>query len=272
MKNKIDSHILKDLPLGALPFTYWTLQPDHSLEATTGGVIQEVVLSLFVNGQELATLMCSPLDEEALTLGFLYNEHVIDHLDEVATLKANATRTAVDVMLTRTQFDPPRRMVLTSGCAGGVSLQDLTATHPPLQTDYQTTPDVILARMQDLQSQAYLYNAVRGVHTSVLANDERVLLGAEDVGRHNTIDKLAGKALQTNISTVDKLLLTSGRISSEMLHKARRMGIPVVASRTAPTSISVQLAQAWGICIAGYVRRDGLRLYTHPARLGLAYS
>jgi FdhD protein len=75
--------------------------------------------------------------------------------------------------------------------------------------------------------------------------------------------------LQANIITRDRILLTSGRISSEMLGKARRMGVPLVASRTAPTSIAVKLAQAWNICIAGYVRRDSLRVYTHPGRVGL---
>jgi FdhD protein len=96
-----------------------------------------------------------------------------------------------------------------------------------------------------------------------------MLVSAEDVGRHNAVDKIAGKALSAGIETRDRIMLTSGRVSSEMLSKARRMEIPVVASRTAPTSIAVQLAQTWNICVVGYVRRGSLRVYTHPQRLGL---
>lgn len=254
---------------GAIPFQYWSVDDAGKSEVTDGGVIEEVLLSIFVNGQELATMMCSPLDQKALALGFLYNERVIDSLDEIGLIQMNATRTAVDIILKRAAFEPPRRMILTSGCAGGISLNDLTEVHPPLSTEFITRPSVILDRMQELQGHAHLYNAVRGVHTAVLASEDQVLLAAEDVGRHNTIDKIAGKALQAQISTPNRLLLTSGRISSEMMHKARRMGIPMVASRTAPTSISTSLAEAWQICLIGYVRRGSMRVYTHPERLGL---
>ena len=253
---------------GAIPFTYWTVAGD-SVEVTQGGVIAESLLSLFVNGQELATLMCSPVDQEMLALGFLFNEGVIDSLNEVRLMQANVAYTSIDIFLNRAEFSPPRRMILTSGCGGGISLQDLTVNQPPLTSDFTTTPEILQARMRELQGEAQLYNAVRGVHTAVLADTEQVLVSAEDVGRHNTIDKIAGKALQQKIDTRDKIMLTSGRISSEMLNKARRMGVPVVASRTAPTSISVELAQMWDICIVGYMRRGSLRVYTHPARLGI---
>lgn len=253
---------------GALPYQYWVAD-EQNASLTDGGVIEESMLSIFINGQELATVMCSPLDQEALALGFAYNEGVIESLDEIGWIQANVTGTAVDIFLHQADFNPPRRMILTSGCGGGVTLQDLSATHPPLNSDLRLRPALILARMRDLQSSAALYQAVRGVHCSILADADGLLFSAEDVGRHNTLDKLAGKALQAGVSTQDKLILTSGRISSEMLGKARRLGVPIVASRTAPTSTSLALADAWGICVIGYVRRDNLRVYTQPWRLGL---
>ncbi|MCB9438299.1 MAG: formate dehydrogenase accessory sulfurtransferase FdhD [Anaerolineales bacterium] len=253
---------------GAIPYQYWVIEQGNAT-LTEGGVIEETLLSLYVNGQELATLMCSPVDQEALALGFLYNEGVIDSPNEVGVIRANTPRTTVDVLLTRAEFDPPRRMVLTSGCGGGITLQHLSEHYPPLHSTLTIDPQVIIDRMGDLQGEAHLYNAVRGVHTSILATPEAVLVGAEDVGRHNTIDKIAGKALQGGIDTRDRIMLSSGRISSEMMGKARRMGVPIVASRTAPTSISVNLAQAWNICVIGYVRRGGMRVYTHPERVGL---
>src|SRR5260221_4925007 len=180
---------------GALPYSYWTIQDDHA-ELTHGGVIDEVLVSIYVNGQELATVMCSPLDQEDLALGFLFNEGVIHSIDEVRLCKANVARSVVDVYLNHADFDPPRRMLLTSGCGGGITLQLLTEAYPALDTQFCTTPGVILSRMKDLHGSAKLYNQVRGVHTSILGNTDRLLLSAEDVGRHNTIDKIAGHALR----------------------------------------------------------------------------
>jgi FdhD protein len=254
---------------GALPYRYWVVQNDGAA-LTDGGVIEESMVSIYVNGQELATVMCSPLDQEALALGFLFTEGVINSIDEVGHVQANVTGTVVDVLLKRKEFDPPRRMILTSGCGGGVTLQHLTEAYPSLESNFSTISDVIFQRMRDLQGAARLYNLVRGVHTAILADTEHLLVSAEDVGRHNAVDKIAGKALQAHIDTHDCIILTSGRISSEMLGKARRMGVPLVASRTAPTSTAVRLAEAWKICIVGYVRQGSLRVYTHPQRLGLS--
>lgn len=253
---------------GLIPFNYWSWNQGQ-VEAVEGGVIEEILLGLYVNGQELATVMCSPVDQEALALGFLYNEGVIQSLDDVRLVHANVTRTTIDVFLKVPHFNSPRRMLLTSGCGRGVSLRDLTQTYAPLESDLVITPQIIFDRMRDLNGSARLYQQVRGVHTSILGTAEKLLIVAEDIGRHNTIDKLAGKALQAGIDPRGGILVTSGRISSEMLGKARQMGVPVVASRTAPTSISVAMAQAWKICVIGYVRQGGMRIYTHPFRLGL---
>lgn len=253
---------------GALRHPYWVVEDGRS-KFVDGGIIEESLLTIYVNLEEVATIMCSPLDQEALALGFLYNEGVIDSLDEVRLVKLNNTRTAVDIFLYRSDFQPPRRMLLTSGCGGGVTWQAIIETNPGLDSDYTSLPATLSNRMLDLYDAAHLYNQVRGVHTSILANQDKLLICAEDVGRHNTIDKIAGRALQMGLDTRDQILISSGRISSEMLNKARRMKIPIVASRTAPTSIAVRLAQAWNICVVGYVRRNRMQVYTHPQRLGL---
>jgi len=112
-----------------------------------------------------------------------------------------------------------------------------------------------------------LYPVTRGVHASALCTPAGLLLMAEDVGRHNTLDKLWGKAMQAGVSTRGRIIVTTGRISSEMLGKAVKMGAPVIASRTSPTSRSVALARAWGMTLAGYIRRGGFRVYAGEERL-----
>ncbi|MCY3831706.1 MAG: formate dehydrogenase accessory sulfurtransferase FdhD [Chloroflexi bacterium] len=253
---------------GAVPFTYQVVDGGQ-VRSVAGGVIDEQLLAIYVNGESLATMMCSPLQLEALTVGFLYNEAVIDSAAEIGLLQLNQKQSVADVILTRDDVALPRRMILTTGCGGGVTGQELSKEFPALESSYRTEPARLLRLMRQLQGAARLYNAVRGVHTAVLGDESGLLVSAEDVGRHNAVDKVAGQALLAGINTRDKILLTSGRISSEMLGKARRMGVPVVASRTAPTSVTVELAQAWRICVVGYVRQGGMRVYTNGWRLGL---
>jgi len=255
--------------IGAKPVRYQVLQGD-SVRAVDGGVIDERLVSIYVNGQSLAAVMCSPSQLESLAVGFLFSEGVIESFDEIGMVQCNSAHSVIDVILNRDDFQLPRRMILTSGCGGGLTWQQLSTSYPPLETDFAASPAVVWRRMRELKGAAKLYNAVRGVHTAVLGDETGILVSAEDVGRHNAVDKIAGQALMQGIPTRDRILLTSGRISSEMLGKARRMGTPIVASRTAPTSITLELAQAWNICVAGYVRGGSMRVYTHPARLGLS--
>jgi FdhD protein len=119
--------------------------------------------------------------------------------------------------------------------------------------------------MKDLFAAAVHYQRSRGIHGAALADSDRLLLVAEDVGRHNAIDKLKGEALRRGMPTEDRVLLSTGRISSEMLLKAARMGVPVVASRTSPTEMAVALAEQLRITVCGYVRPDGLNVYAGDA-------
>jgi FdhD protein len=231
-----------------------------------GGVPEEAALSIYVNGLELATFMCTPVQQKALALGFLANEGLIAGLDEVPVAHVCARGTCVDVWLSHTIRYPPRPIV-TSGCGGGLTFDDLSREIEPLDSALRVTPAQIHTLMRQFQGAGELYREVRGIHTSALSDGERLLLVAEDVGRHNTLDKLRGLALMEGVDTRDRILLSSGRVSSEMLNKAARMGVPVIVSRTSPTGLSVALARAWGIALVGYVRQNRMNVYAGQERL-----
>lgn len=258
-------------------------------------VIAETPWALFINGREWLTFMCSPVGLHQLALGFMLSEGLIAGLSDLWKLKVHLDEHrvymlfpeaaidgelhmnsceesvgSIDVRLRRPPPPPPERRILTSGCGGGVTFDDLSGDRPPLQSDLRVTPAEISALMRQLNEAATLYRSSRGVHTSALAGAGELLAVAEDVGRHNTLDKLRGSALLGGISTRDKVLVSSGRISSEMITKARKMEVPVVVSRTSPTLMSIRLAQAWNITLVGYVRGRQMRIYTGAERVSFA--
>lgn len=257
---------MADDKAGIQPTTY-VLYKGDTAKPVDSGVIEEGLVCISVNGQELATFMCTPQRLEELAIGFLRSEGFINTLADIEVLHVSANNTCVDVWLRYPNFTPPKRQIITSGCGGGVTFDDLSQRHPPLNTTMTVTPPQIIELMQKLYLAAELYNEVRGIHTSALSDGHDLMLVAQDVGRHNTIDRLWGQALQQNINTEGRILLASGRISSEMLNKAAKMEIPIVISRTSPTSLSVELGRAWNITVVGYARGGSFRVYSAPERV-----
>ena len=114
-----------------------------------------------------------------------------------------------------------------------------------------------------------LYRDTGGVHTSALSDGEKVVFSADDIGRHNTLDKIAGMCLMRNVWPKDRILITTGRISSEMLQKAAQLDVPILISRTSPSSLSIEMAQRYGITLIGYARKHRFNVYSNGERVGL---
>src|SRR5712692_4654768 len=230
------------------------------LEEVKGEVVREQPLTIYVNGERFLTLLCSPFQLEALVVGYLWMEKVVEDVAEISQLDISEVDGRADVTLTHPVTLPTER-ILTSGCGGGITFRIDPRLFPRVRSTLKVTPEALSARLHDLLREATHYHASRGIHGAALADAERVLLIAEDVGRHNAVDKLKGLALLRGLPTTDRILLSTGRVSSEMLLKAARMGVPIIASRTSPTEMAVALAEQLGITVVGYVRADGLNLY-----------
>jgi len=243
--------------------TYFQLKGGRFQEVKAE-VVREQPLTVYVNGERFLTLLCSPFDLEPLILGYLWMEKVIAGLDEVTGLSVSEVDGRADVTLTRPVTLPTER-ILTSGCGGGITFRIDPRLFPRVRSTLKVKPEALAARLHDLLRDARHYHASRGIHGAALADADRVLLVAEDVGRHNAVDKLKGLALLRGLPTDDRILLSTGRVSSEMLLKAARMGVPLIASRTSPTEMAVALAEQLGITVVGYVRGDGLNLYAGEA-------
>ncbi|HVQ74763.1 MAG TPA: formate dehydrogenase accessory sulfurtransferase FdhD [Candidatus Binatia bacterium] len=233
-------------------------------EEVKGEVVREQPLSIHVNGTRFITLLCSPFQLEALVLGYLWMEMVIGALDEVASLQVSEVDGRAEVWLHR-PVELPTERILTSGCGGGITFRVDPRWFTPLGGGPRVAPAQLSDQIKELFGAATHYQASRGIHGAALSDGERLLIVAEDVGRHNAVDKVKGEALRRDIPTAGRILLSTGRVSSEMLLKAVRMGVPVVASRTSPTEMAVSLAEQLGVTVVGYVRPDSMNLYAGDA-------
>ncbi len=247
-----------------------TYRKNHNFSAEALPTPQETPLSLTVNGENWLTLMCTATHLEALAVGFLFNEGVISHRAEIADARLCEHGDNVDVWLTHAA-EKPSAWRKTSGCAGGVTAAEMRPVAEPVAVSgAPLPPEQITALIGMLFDNQDLYKSTGGIHTSALSDGETILLTAEDIGRHNTLDKLAGRVLLEEIHPARKILLTTGRVSSEMMQKAARFGAEFVISRTSPTSLSVELAQQSGITLIGYAHRERFNVYTHSERLALS--
>ncbi len=256
---------------GLYPTTYISYDHD-TFRPVESDVIKEGRVCILVNGQELATLMCTPYQLDELAIGFLRSEGIIQSLADINVLTISASQSCVDVWLVDVwlidlNIKLPTRRIITSGCGGGVTFDDQSESYVPLNTPVTIEAAQVQLLMKRLYEAGELYRAVQGVHTSALSDGQELLLVAEDVGRHNTIDRLWGQALQHTLATRDRILLSTGRLSSEVFSKAYKMGVPILISRTSPTSLSIKLARAAKMTIIGYARGDSFRIYSTPERV-----
>lgn len=232
--------------------------------------IVETPVSLTVNGKVWITFMCTPIHLEELALGFLFNEGVVNQMGDIADLRLCEHGDNVDVWL-NFQAEQPSNWRRTSGCTGGATAVDLLAK-PNVNFSgnrFQVQPEAVLKMVDRLFESQELYRDTGGVHTSALSDGERIVLAADDIGRHNTLDKIAGMCLTRNVQPPNRILITTGRISSEMLQKAARMNAPILISRTSPSSLSIEMAQRYGVTLIGYARRNRFNVYSNGARIGL---
>ncbi len=250
---------------GVTPDTLCYRFSDEGWLRTSVNVPSETELTISVNGQELVTILCTPTKLNCLVLGFLYAEGIISGIGDVVSMRVCEDDSLADVRLSNPEYKLPTLRILTSGCGGGVSFKTQAQR---VDSGLIVTPTEVLSLMKQLQGQMELYRFCGGVHGSALSDTKNLLVVAEDIGRHNTLDKIQGECLLRRLSIRDGLLLTTGRVSSEMLLKAAKMQAPIIVSRSSPTGRAISLARDLGIALVGYARGSRLSVYSHPERLG----
>lgn len=243
---------------------------EEAVEIIEDTVVTESPLTVYFNGEELVTLLCTWEYTDELAVGFLHSEGFIKtraDIDDIRVDHKNGTVTVTgrSAVIARQTF---LKRYITTGCGKGTSFYHLTdAVIKPVAADFKVASSEIHALMLQAQRRSDLFKTTGGVHSSAICSRNEILFFREDIGRHNTVDKLIGRCLLDDIETGDKILITTGRISSEILIKTANTGISVIASRSAPTELAVRHAGDLGVTVAAFVRGGRMNIYTHHERI-----
>ena len=227
-------------------------------------VAREKRLRISVNGQEVLRLYCSPVKVRELVVGLFMTEGVIrgNWCAERMTVKYGH-----DILV-----DIPAEGdvsleggTITSGCLGGITFD---RTFEDAVGEGIKIGRVMLRELfTGFQRMSGLYELTGCIHNAAVSDSKEIIAHAEDIGRHNAVDKVIGHCILENITLEDKIMLVSGRLSSEMASKCARWKIPVVVSRAAPTSLAIDIAERSGITMIGFMRASRFNIYTHPFRI-----
>jgi FdhD protein len=245
----------------------------NRMEELVDHVAAETAFTLHVNGAFLVSLLCTPTELDTMAVGFLISEGLLSNRRALLSLEVDEKTANVFVKIK----DLPEnwesmfhKKTITSGCGKGITFTDASDLDG-ISVDREAVrlrPETVANLLKSFRNISELFAKTGGVHSAALADTGGdILLFSEDIGRHNAVDKLIGKAFLADISLHDKVLLSSGRVSGEIMTKVVRSRIPVLISRTAPTCMSITSAEDHGVTLIGFARGKRMNVYTHPNRL-----
>ena len=220
-------------------------------------IVSEEIASIYINNTLYTRLSCSPAEIEYLGLGFLLTEGIIK--DDI---KFDYEVKNLEFYLTIDRDIKPTGYILrSSGCGSGefiFCIQELPQIDSPFKLKIQRLPELF----ETFNKKSKVFKLTGGVHAAAISDGENILFFSEDIGRHNAVDKVIGKAFLNGVNFGTTVLLSSGRISLEIVKKAIIAGIPVVISRSAPTSLAVQTASAKNLTLIGFLRGKRFNIYS----------
>lgn len=272
-----------------MPWPIWRLE-DRREHTLNGRVVVEEPLEIRLNGQPVAVLLRTPGLEKELATGFCLGEGLVAHASDVALVRhcgrtgpddlsssedqadpLDGSRNRVDVTLmpgsASVAEQPDLVRLIRSGC-GRTNGASLAEGLVPVPSDLRIPVDILPRFAGQITRQQAAYRAAGGIHAAAIFDDRgRAHVVCEDIGRHNAVDKAVGYCLLRGIALHDKILVSTGRASYDMVAKGIRMGIPILASISSPTSLAVELAEALNCTLLGYLRGKAMNVYTHGWRI-----
>jgi FdhD protein len=235
-------------------------------------VVREFLLTIVLNNQELVTLLCSPKSLDYLAVGFLSSEGLLKSKEEIKKIMVDDRRGVARVETEESNKQADEflfKRLITSGCGRGASFHSATDVGGQAKVESQVRISAleIFELVREFQHRSQIFRTTGGVHSAALCDTKSILVFSEDIGRHNAIDKIFGECILKDIPTDDRIIVTSGRVSSEILLKAAKRNIPLLISKSAPTDLGVKLANDLGVTLIGFVRGKRMNVYSNGWRI-----
>ncbi|WP_026581211.1 formate dehydrogenase accessory sulfurtransferase FdhD [Bacillus sp. J33] len=246
---------------------------DGSLQETHDVIVSEHPLTIHLNGEEFATMVCSPANIKELTIGFLASEGFIRKIDEVKNIQIDESKGFAYVDLhTKTatashEFHSKRFIGSCCGKSRQFYFHNDARTAKTSTSKITLTHKQCISFMKQLQDCSLTFQETGGVHNAALFSADEFIVSRTDIGRHNALDKIFGYCLENRIPVRDKVIAFSGRISSEVLLKAAKIGVGIILSKSAPTNLAIKLADDLNITAVGFIRGNSFNIYSHPERI-----
>jgi len=235
-------------------------------------VAREFPLTIILNNQELVTLLCSPKDLGYLAIGFLFSEGLLSSKAEIKKMMVDDQRGVVRVETEDNEAlanELVFKRFITSGCGRGASFYSVAdiENQEKIESQTQISANEVRTLTNEFIRYSEVFKTTGGVHSAALCDTKSILVFNEDIGRHNAIDKVFGECILKDVPTDDRVIITSGRISSEILLKVVKRNIPIISSKSAPTDLGVKLANDLGVTLLGFVRGKRMNIYTNNWRI-----
>ena len=248
---------------------------DHDRAADRDRVAVELALEVRLNSEPFSVIMRTPGDDRHLALGFLLSESVVTSLDEIERVDLDEVENVINVWIAPDRvagvLGQRRQVAMNSSCGmcGRRSLESLDVNAKPFAVDWHVREDVVLSLPAVLGQAQSAFAETGGLHAAGLFNLDGVLeASAEDVGRHNAVDKLVGRMLsERRVPCARSILMVSGRSSFEIVQKAYLAGIRMIAAVSAPSSLAIDLAREAGMTLLGFVREHRFNIYAGADRI-----
>jgi FdhD protein len=235
-------------------------------------VVLEFPLTIYVNNMEFATMVCTPTHFDEMVIGFLASEGVIRFRDDIKSININENRGLAYVELhaeitTSQEYYSKRFIGSCCGKSRQFYFHNDARTAKTSTATTTLTPTQCIKVMNQMQHSSIVFQQTGGVHNAALCTPEEIVISRTDIGRHNALDKLYGYSLLNRLPVRDKVIVFSGRISSEVLIKAAKIGVGIVLSKSAPTDLAIKLADDLNITAVGFIRGNSFNVYSHAHRI-----